>query len=239
MIKSSQQQGVSARRSCAILVIEHRRIVRWQQRTRQGLSLANLTPWPQRTVAPGLNRGDQPDCGAGQTSGIRGSVASHPGGHRVGSRPLPGFLLHCLPRPQGAESDDRTRSWRRAQRSLQSAAPQRSDRAQPALVLGHQLSDDVPERRVSLPLPAARRVVPQARTISGSRSERDLLMRRRADWQPQTQSKIVSDVCEARPPGLTLSWFIAHQVGYRRPSTIPLSKWLVFICPSLVGFGAR
>ena len=43
VIKSSQQQGVSARRSCAILVIEHRRIVRWQQRTRQGLSLANLT----------------------------------------------------------------------------------------------------------------------------------------------------------------------------------------------------
>jgi len=50
VIKSSQQQGVSARRSCAILVIEHRRIVRWQQRTRQGLSLANLTPGPKEPL---------------------------------------------------------------------------------------------------------------------------------------------------------------------------------------------
>ena len=50
VIKSSQQQGVSARRSCAILVIEHRRIVRWQQRTRQGLSLANRTPGPKEPL---------------------------------------------------------------------------------------------------------------------------------------------------------------------------------------------
>ena len=47
MIKTSQQQGVSVRRSCVILVIEHRRIVRWQQQARQGQSLANLTPGPQ------------------------------------------------------------------------------------------------------------------------------------------------------------------------------------------------
>jgi transposase InsO family protein len=47
VIKTSQQQGVSARRSCAILVIAQRRLVRWQQRTRQGLSLANLTPGPK------------------------------------------------------------------------------------------------------------------------------------------------------------------------------------------------
>jgi transposase InsO family protein len=46
VIKSSQQQGVSARRSCAILVIAQRRIGRWQQRVRQGQSLANLTPGP-------------------------------------------------------------------------------------------------------------------------------------------------------------------------------------------------
>jgi putative transposase len=46
LIKSSQQQGVSARRSCSILVIEHRRLVRWQQWVRQGRSLANLTPGP-------------------------------------------------------------------------------------------------------------------------------------------------------------------------------------------------
>jgi putative transposase len=44
VIQTSQQQGVSARRSCAILVIQPRRIVRWQQRVRQGQSLANLTP---------------------------------------------------------------------------------------------------------------------------------------------------------------------------------------------------
>ena len=47
VIKSSQQQGVSVRRSCAILVIAHRRIVRWQQLTRQGQNLANLTPGPK------------------------------------------------------------------------------------------------------------------------------------------------------------------------------------------------
>lgn len=47
VIKTSQQQGVSVRRSCAILVIAHRRIVRWQQQTRQGRSLTNLTPGPK------------------------------------------------------------------------------------------------------------------------------------------------------------------------------------------------
>ena len=47
VIETSQQQGVSARRSCLILAIEHRRLVRWQQRARQGQSLANRTPGPQ------------------------------------------------------------------------------------------------------------------------------------------------------------------------------------------------
>ena len=47
VIETSQQQGVSARRSCSILVIAHRRIVRWQQQARQGQSLANLTPGPK------------------------------------------------------------------------------------------------------------------------------------------------------------------------------------------------
>jgi putative transposase len=46
VIETSQNQGVSARRSCSILAIEHRRIVRWQQRARRGQSLANLTPGP-------------------------------------------------------------------------------------------------------------------------------------------------------------------------------------------------
>jgi transposase InsO family protein len=46
VIKLSHQQGVSVRRSCVILAIEHRRIIRWQHRARQGQSLANLTPGP-------------------------------------------------------------------------------------------------------------------------------------------------------------------------------------------------
>jgi putative transposase len=46
VIEHSQQQGVSARRSCSILVIEHRRVVRWQQRVRQGQSVADLKPGP-------------------------------------------------------------------------------------------------------------------------------------------------------------------------------------------------
>jgi len=50
VIENSQRQGVSARRSCAILVIEHRRVVRWQGRVRQGQSLANLTPGPHEPL---------------------------------------------------------------------------------------------------------------------------------------------------------------------------------------------
>ena len=44
VIATSQQQGVSARRSCSLLMLEHRRVVRWQQQARQGHSLANLRP---------------------------------------------------------------------------------------------------------------------------------------------------------------------------------------------------
>ena len=50
MIETSQQQGVSARRSCALLAIQHRRIVRWQQQARQGQGLANLTPGPKAAL---------------------------------------------------------------------------------------------------------------------------------------------------------------------------------------------
>ena len=50
VIKSSQEQGVSARRSCSLLAIEHRRIVRWQQRARQGESLADLKPGPTEAL---------------------------------------------------------------------------------------------------------------------------------------------------------------------------------------------
>jgi transposase InsO family protein len=50
VIESSQQQGVSARRSCSILTIEQRRVVRWQQQARQGQSLANRTPGPREAL---------------------------------------------------------------------------------------------------------------------------------------------------------------------------------------------
>ena len=44
VMETAQQQGISVRRSCAILVIAQRRIVRWQERVRQGQGLANRTP---------------------------------------------------------------------------------------------------------------------------------------------------------------------------------------------------
>jgi putative transposase len=50
VIETSQIQGVSARRSCAILTISHRRIVRWQRRAGQGQSLANRTPGPHEAL---------------------------------------------------------------------------------------------------------------------------------------------------------------------------------------------
>jgi putative transposase len=50
VIKTSQAQGVSVRRTCAILAIEHRRIIRWQNQLRQGKSLANLAPGPREPL---------------------------------------------------------------------------------------------------------------------------------------------------------------------------------------------
>jgi putative transposase len=50
VIETSQQPGVSARRSCSLLAIEHRRVVRWQQQARQGQPLANLRPGPQEPL---------------------------------------------------------------------------------------------------------------------------------------------------------------------------------------------
>ena len=49
VMEISQQQGVSARRSCSLLMIEHRRVLRWQQQARQGQSLANLIPGPKES----------------------------------------------------------------------------------------------------------------------------------------------------------------------------------------------
>ena len=50
VIETSQKQGVSVRRSCAILAIEQRRIVRWRRRTRQGHALADQTPGPKEPL---------------------------------------------------------------------------------------------------------------------------------------------------------------------------------------------
>ena len=50
VIASSQQQGVSARRSCSLLMIEQRRVLRWQRQSRQGQPLANLRPGPKEPL---------------------------------------------------------------------------------------------------------------------------------------------------------------------------------------------
>jgi transposase InsO family protein len=50
VIETSQHQGVSARRTCSLLAIEHRRVVRWQQQSRQGQPLANLIPGPKEPL---------------------------------------------------------------------------------------------------------------------------------------------------------------------------------------------
>lgn len=47
VIETSRQQGVSARRTCSLLAIEHRRVVRWQRQARQGQPLVNLLPGPK------------------------------------------------------------------------------------------------------------------------------------------------------------------------------------------------
>ena len=46
MIDSSLQNGVSVRRSCSILMVQYRRIVRWQQRIRRGRGLHDRKPGP-------------------------------------------------------------------------------------------------------------------------------------------------------------------------------------------------
>lgn len=50
VIETSQQQGVSAQRSCSILMIEHRRVVRWQQRAHQGQGLEDRVPGPKEPL---------------------------------------------------------------------------------------------------------------------------------------------------------------------------------------------
>ena len=50
VIQTSQQQGVSARRCCSILMIEHRRVVRWQQRAHQSQGLGDRVPGPKEPL---------------------------------------------------------------------------------------------------------------------------------------------------------------------------------------------
>jgi transposase InsO family protein len=50
LIETSQQQGVSVRRTCLILMIEHRRIVRWQQRVRLGRGLEDVRSGPPEAL---------------------------------------------------------------------------------------------------------------------------------------------------------------------------------------------
>jgi transposase InsO family protein len=47
VIAQSQQAGVCARRSCALLMLNYRRLVRWQQRRRQGRGLRDAMPGPR------------------------------------------------------------------------------------------------------------------------------------------------------------------------------------------------
>lgn len=50
VIDSAKEQGVSVERSCSILDINRRRIVRWQYKVRQGLSLENGKPGPRKPL---------------------------------------------------------------------------------------------------------------------------------------------------------------------------------------------
>lgn len=50
VIAAAQAAGVSVRCSCAILAISHRRVVHWQERVRQGLSLVDATPGPREAM---------------------------------------------------------------------------------------------------------------------------------------------------------------------------------------------
>ena len=50
VIEHAHVQGVSARRSCGILVIDYRRVVRWQERVREGVGLVDVIPGPQEAL---------------------------------------------------------------------------------------------------------------------------------------------------------------------------------------------
>lgn len=50
VIANAQVQGISARSSCLILVIDYRRVVRWQERVREGGGLVDVTPGPREAL---------------------------------------------------------------------------------------------------------------------------------------------------------------------------------------------
>lgn len=50
VIETSQKRGVSARRSCSLLLIACRRVVRWQGCLRHGLGLVDGTPGPKEAL---------------------------------------------------------------------------------------------------------------------------------------------------------------------------------------------
>lgn len=50
VIAQSQQAGLGVRRSCALLMLSYRRVVRWQQRRRQGDGLADVVPGPRQAL---------------------------------------------------------------------------------------------------------------------------------------------------------------------------------------------
>ena len=156
VIKASHEQGISVRRSCLILVIEHRRVIRWQHQVRQGQGLANLTPGsrqPLHRMLPGeidqivamAKSQEYVDLShriMAVTAWDKGLFqASFSSVYRI----LKAQNLMTARGPGGAHNGN-------------SQAPVRKElnRAKSAMVLGYQLPDDVSKGAVSLPLPAAR-----------------------------------------------------------------------------------
>ena len=156
VIETSQQQGISARRSCSLLAINHRRIVRWQQHSRLGQGLEDQTPGPKEALHRVLPEEIE------EIVAMAGSEPYADLSHR---------MLAVTAWDQGLFMASFSTVYRvLKERNLMSARgaggahngnskpPGRKEleRPQPTVVLGHQLPDDLPERGVSLPLPAAR-----------------------------------------------------------------------------------
>ena len=120
VIETSRQQGVPVRRSCSILAIAHRRIVRWQQKSRRGESLADLTP--------------------GSKEPLRRVLPEEPGQPPPPRRPSPGSLTPATRRSltPATSPTPTARPLRSANRSIDypqvARARRRSDRTPPPLM---------------------------------------------------------------------------------------------------------